>query len=304
MSERSSFGSTHPYERITAEIVTAIEAGAGEFRMPWHKGASVGLPKNPTTALRYHGVNIPALWSRSMMHGYDSPYWATYRQWQEIGAQVRMGEKGSPIVYYKFADGEEQVDGDETSKEHRGAVLVRIWSVFNEGQVAGWQSEAPLYIDQTLRHKLTDAFLEAVHADTRYGGKIAAYNRVGDYIRMPKRDRFFDTETRSATEAFYSVLLHEHIHWTGHASRLNRDLSGRAGDPQYALEELNAELGAAFLCGELGITVEPRADHAAYLATWLSVLKEDKMAIVKAAKAAALATDYLMKLSIAVPVAA
>ena len=232
-----------------------------------------------------------------MNQGYSSQHWATYLQWARLGARIRQGERGSPIVFYKFDDDEAMYEDAGALKEHRNAILVRMSYVFNEMQVEGWQSDASPNIDITTRLQTTEAFLAGLHADIRHGGSYAAYNPTQDFILMPERNRFFNTATRSATEAYYSVLLHEHVHWSGHKSRLNRDLTGHSGSRAYAMEELNAELGAAFLCAELTISVEPRQDHAAYVATWLSVLKDDKTAIVKAAKAATIATEYLMKLA-------
>ena len=128
---------------------------------------------------------------------------------------------------------------------------------------------------------------------------MAYYTRKFDRIYMPDRHRFIDRATRTATEGFYSVLLHEHIHWTGHANRLNRDLSGRFADSAYAMEELIAELGAAFLCADLGISVQPRRDHAAYVASRLQVLRQQKAAIFTAASAATAACRYVGDLATA-----
>lgn len=298
MSGRSHSGDADVYQRITAEIIAAIEAGAGEFVMPWHRGANVGIPKNAATGRRYHGINIAALWSTSMMQGYSSPYWATYLQWTSLGAQVRKGEKGSPIVFYKFDHDDEMSKDTEDVSDRRNAMLVRVSYVFNEHQVEGWRSEAARgTTDLTVRLKVVEVFVDELRSDIRYGGAVAAYNPLRDYILMPERNRFLGSGTRNATEAYYSTLLHEHVHWTGHKSRLNRDLTGHFGDRKYAMEELHAELGAAFLCTELAINVEPRQDHAAYIATWLSILNDDKMAIAKAAKAATVAAEFLMRLA-------
>lgn len=296
MSGRNQLGNGDVYERITTDIIAAIRAGAGEFMMPWHRGANDGFPKNAATGKRYHGINIAALWATSMNQGYSSPHWATYLQWTSLGAQVRKGEKGSPIVFYKFDDGDEMSVDVEEVCDRRNAILVRMSYVFNEKQVEGWRSEAARgTTDVTERLIVVEAFVDGLHADIRYGGTIAAYNPLRDYILMPERTCFFGSDTRNATESYYSTLLHEHVHWTGHKSRLNRDLNGHFGDRKYAMEELNAELGAAFLCAELAISVEPRQDHAAYVATWLSILQDDKTAILKAVKTATRAVDYMMK---------
>lgn len=137
-----------------------------------------------------------------------------------------------------------------------------------------------------------EAFVAATGADIRHGGNHAFYRFPDDFIQMPERERFMGTETSTATESYYGTLLHE-THWTGCAKRCDREFGKRFGDDAYAVEELVAELGAAFLCDDLGITLEPRPDHAAYLDNWLKVLKADKKAIFTAASQAAKATDYL-----------
>lgn len=302
MDEGSSFRNGQVYEKITASTVKAIEAGAGDFQMPWHRSGSAGLPKNANTNARYHGINVVSLWAQSATMGYPSRYWASYLQWRELGAQVRKGEKGSLILFYKFDD--EDAESDEPLGTSRRAPLVQASHVFNEFQISGWKSETDQGHGSVTHLQFVEDFMGGLHADVRYGGTIAAYSPMGDYILMPERSLFHDTRTRTATEAFYSTLLHEHVHWTGHESRLNRDLTGRHGDRTYAMEELHAELGAAFMCGLLSISVEPRLDHAAYINDWLAVLRDDKMAIIKAAKAATAAADYLLKLATTAPVAA
>ncbi|MDO8604884.1 MAG: zincin-like metallopeptidase domain-containing protein, partial [bacterium] len=152
-------------------------------------------------------------------------------------------------------------------------------------------------LDLTERLESVDMFVSSLGATVRYGGVTASYSKAFDRINMPKPHRFIETETSSATESFYSVLLHEHIHWTGNTKRLNRDLSGRFGTSAYAIEELVAELGAAFLCADLGISVTPRMDHAAYLRSWLVVLRQEKSAIITASSAAMTATRYLSELA-------
>jgi len=138
-----------------------------------------------------------------------------------------------------------------------------------------------------------EQFVRGTRADIRPGGSEAFYSVAGDYVAIPPSDSFIGTATSTATECYYSVLLHELVHWTGASHRLNRDLSDRFGGKGYAMEELVAELGAAFLCSKLEIASTPRADHAAYIANWLEVLKADKRAIFTAASQASEAADYL-----------
>lgn len=296
MTKHSSLTRNDVYTRVTAQIADAIEAGADDFNMPWHRSAG-GLPKNAATQIPYRGINTLTLWSASRLRGFSSPTWATLRQWNAMNARIRKGEQGSTIVFFKPA-----VDSDEPDnrlpKAARTRFILRVSNVFNANQVDGWEDAQPTSRPDKTKHlEFIDDFVSSLEAEIRHGGDIAAYNQVQDCIRMPERHRFVGTATSTATEAYYSVLLHEHVHWSGHKSRLNRDLSGRFGDQAYAIEELVAELGAAFLCAELGIAAVPRRDHASYLSTWLTVLNDDKTALFRAAATAADACRYLLVLS-------
>lgn len=283
---------------ITNSIIAAIEAGPGQFELPWHRsGRAFQRPRNAATKQRYNGVNIVALWASAEVHGFTSPVWATYRQWQSIGAQVRRGERASPVVFYKRTDIESRDHQGEPTTETR--LFARSSRVFNADQVDGFEAEhaAPVLPDQTEPLLHAEAFVSASRADIRHGGDRACYSPSGDFISIPSRERFTGTATSTPTESYYATLLHELTHWTGHRSRCDRDLTGRFGDNAYAMEELVADLGAAFLCSDLGITSAPRADHASYLASWLKVLKDDTRAIFTAASKASEAADFLARLA-------
>lgn len=258
--------------------------------MPWHRGTGGGLPTNALTGNPYHGFNALALWAGSDLQGYATSLWATYRQWQELGAQVRRGEKAMPIVFFKR---EEVKTGEDDEPHEKQRIVVRASSVFNVDQVDGWTPPSIQAEDKTAQIEEAERFLRSVGATIRYGGPSAYYARATDHIQMPPRSRFTDTETSTATEAFYATLLHEHVHWTGHSARLARDLSGRFGESAYAMEELVAELGAAFLCADLRIADSPRKDHALYMRSWLPVLKEKPTALSLAASSAMKACRYL-----------
>ena len=260
--------------------------------MPWHHGGN--LPRNAATKLPYRGVNLIALGSAARVRGFQSSFWATYRQWSKIGAQVRRGEKASVIVFFK----REEEDDDEAEDTKRNRVVICGSFVFNGDQVDGWRQEAENQED-TIEHLDTvESFVGSLGAVIQYGGDAAYYHKPLDQIRMPNRQQFAGTSARTAAEAFYSVLLHELVHWSGHPKRLNRDLSGRFGTSAYAMEELIAEFGAAFLCADLGISVRPRRDHAAYVASWLLVLRRQKTAIVTATGLATTACRYLREISV------
>jgi len=275
---------------ITQKIVAAIEAGADEFVMPWHtKSAGIGRPTNAGTARPYHGVNVVALWAEAILAGYASGYWATYRQWLDAGAQVRKGEHGALVVFYKPAAQDDQPDKAEDERVTRS--VIRSSYVFNQEQVDGW-SPPDRDLSAVPVDERAEAYVAATGATVSMGGNKACYIPSRDLVLMPNRAAFRGSATSTPTESYYATLLHELVHWTGAEHRLNRTF-GRFGDETYAREELVAELGSAFLCADLGLANEPRADHAAYVASWLSILNDDRKAIFRAAAAADVATAFL-----------
>jgi antirestriction protein ArdC len=264
------------YNQVTRRIIEQIEAGAGTWEMPW-KSVTTGQV-NASTGAAYKGGNH--LWFSMVadVNGWSST-WATYKQWQAMGAQVRKGEKGTPGV--KWSPVEDRRTGDTR-------LVPFAFTVFNADQVDGFEAPAPAPLDTPERIEAAEAFFAAVGADVHYGGARAYYAPVQDFIMLPALAQF----TEAA--AFYATSAHEHAHWTGHESRLNRDLASRFGDERYAMEELVAELSAAFTCAHLGISQVLRPDHAAYIASWLKVFKSDPAAIFTAASKAQAATDHLV----------
>ncbi len=298
------------HEAITTKIVAAIEAGAGEFQMPWHRpGVAFTIPRNAVTEKQYRGSNILSLWIDADEKKFEHQVWATFKQWQEICAQVRKGEKGSLIVKYgewvpKDARSESSSDAkpDNFGKDDEDGgkrLFAKAAYVFNAQQVDGYDiAPAVPRPDLTERLDHVDAFIAATGAEFRDGGQRAFYrhrdlNGNGDFIQMPDRSLFTGTTTSTPTESFESTRLHELSHWTGAKHRLDREFGERFGDNKYAFEELIAELSAAYLCAGLEITNTPRADHAQYIANWLQVLKGDTKAIFTAASMATRAVDYL-----------
>jgi antirestriction protein ArdC len=282
------------HQHITDQIVAAIESGAGEFRLPWHRAAgNIMRPVNIASKKAYRGVNVLALWATAEEKGYSSGTWGTYRQWAEIGAQVRKGEKAAFIVFYKEL--EYAADSETGESETATRLFARATPVFAAEQVDGYQVPAidapPATIITPIEQ--AEAFVAATGAAISHGGGRAFYRPSTDSIQLPPRESFVGTATSTPAEGYYSTLCHELTHWTSADARCNRQLGKRFGDQAYAVEELVAELGAAFLCADLGITDEPRADHAQYLATWLSVLKADKKAIFTAASKASEAAAFL-----------
>ena len=278
------------HQEITDKIVAMIESGAGRWEMPWH-GTLGKRPVNAVTGHRYNGVNVLNLWADSIDKGFATNQWATFKQWQEHGAQVRKGERGSLVVYVGQVARERTNDDGET--EEYGVSFLKYSHTFNADQVDGFEVETVERPNLATRIAAADAFVANTGAIIRENQGRAFYNPTDDFIGMPAFDLFRDTDASTATENAYSTLLHELTHWTAPKKRLDREFSKRFGDGAYALEELVAELGAAFLCADLDITNEPRADHAKYLAHWLEVLKADKRAIFTAASKASEAAGYL-----------
>lgn len=283
------------YREITDHIIAAIEKGAGDCEMPWHREIGHTAPTNVFTGNPYKGVNVIALWAAAEINGYGSGLWATYKQWNLLGAQVRRGEKGSTVVFYKETK-REHIKEETGERQMQTFLVARSSSSFNAEQVDGWQPPKPPVLNPARVLDQAEAFVAGTAADIRHGGDRAYYKRSADHIVMPDRDRFTGTKTSTATEGYYATLLHELTHWTAHESRLDRQLARRFGKEAYAMEELVAELGAAFLCSDLAITNTPRSDHAAYIGNWLGVLKNDKKAIFTAASKANQAKTYLSDL--------
>jgi antirestriction protein ArdC len=275
------------FDRVTNLIVEAIEAGVNTRRLPWHATtADRFTPLNAVSHKPYRGVNLLALWVMAEVRGYPSGFWATYPQWQQLGAQVRKGEKSAPVVFWKFPDRSDHEEEPEESASSRG-VLARGYAVFNAAQVEGFNPPTRPVLSESQRVARAEAFFAGVGADVRTGGEVACYDPCEDASTLPPFSAFRDPV------GYYAILGHEMTHWSGAEQRLNRELSTRFDSEAYAMEELVAELGAAFLCALLGLSNAPRPDHAAYLASWLTVLKRDKRAVFTAASHALRAVDWL-----------
>ena len=296
------------YARVTDAIVAAIEAGAArgvDWRMPWHRrrdaGASPALPVNVTSRAAYRGVNVLALWAAAEARGYGSGLWGTYRQWSELGGQVRRGERATTVVFWRFPAGAGRgdaegcgdagagEDGQEGDNPRRGP-WARAYAVFNAAQVDGAELPADTlpHLPEAARIGAAEGFFAALPApEVRHGGTAAFYVPGTDHVQLPA---FSDFRT---ADGYYGTRAHELIHATGHPSRLARDLSGRFGSAAYAAEELVAEIGAAFVLASLGLAAEPRADHARYVAHWLDLLRSDRRAVFTAASRAQVAADWM-----------
>lgn len=283
------------YTRVTNTIIQQIEKGVRPWSKPWKAGHKAGHVSRPLrhNGIPYNGINTLMLWSTSLEAGFEAPIWMTYKQAQELGGQVRKGEKGSTVVYTNKLFKEELNDKGETVEKQ--IPFLKGYTVFNIEQIEGlpehyYAKNEPETLNTAERLEAVERFVAETKAELRHGGASAYFSPSLDYIQMPEYERF------TSREAYYGTLIHELTHWSGHESRLKRDLSGRFGNAAYAAEELIAELGAAFLSADLGVSSEPREDHAAYLEYWLGILKADKKAIFTAAAKAQEAADFLHSL--------
>ncbi|KQV17081.1 antirestriction protein [Rhizobium sp. Root1203] len=291
---KSSTKTTAPrsdvYERVTAAIVAKLEQGTRPWMQPWGAGQSPIRPLR-YSGVAYRGINTVLLWMTAAERGLQSVYWMTYSQAQELGAQVRKGEKSSLVVYSGAIEKKE--DHEEGREKERRIPFLKGYSVFCADQIEGlpehfYAKPGPDASDKKDRLKKADAFFSNLGADIREGGNNAFYSPTGDFIQMPHFNAFVSAEAHATT------LAHEAIHWTKAKSRLDRDFGRKSwGDEGYAREELVAELGSGFFAADLGLSIEPRDDHAAYIKSWLSVLKNDKRAIFQAASFAEKAVTYL-----------
>jgi antirestriction protein ArdC len=280
------------FARITGQIADAIAAGASTYHMPWHRwGNNLSQPVNAFSGRNYRGVNVLLLWAAAEQAGYATGRWATFRQWKEAGAQVRKGERGTSIFFWKAAaKADEEPDSDD-AKPGRPRYIAKVYWLFNEAQVDGAEPAIPQpNLSAEERIAVADAFVASTGASISHGGDKACFVPSLDQIRMPEFEQF------RSPEAFYAVVFHELIHWSGAKHRLDRDLTSRFDRASYAMEELVAELGSAFLSAQLGLAPEPRPDHAGYVASWLRVLEHDGRAILTASAKAQEAVDYLLEL--------
>ncbi len=276
------------YQVVTDRIVSAIEAGTVPWVKPWSVTADP-RPVNASTQRPYRGINCLLLGLESMANGYMRSRWLTFRQAAALGAHVKKGEHGCTVVFYKLLEVPEAKDQAADQSDKRVVPLLRAFTVFNVEQMEG----LPAALLPQPRAQTWDAAAEAEAvvnasgAQVRHGAAEAYYNRRTDAIYLPERGAFADSAS------YYGTLLHELVHWTGHTQRCNRDFSGRFGDASYAMEELVAELGSAFLCAHCQI--DGQLQHAAYVTSWLQVLKSDKKAIFTASAKAQAASDFLLQ---------
>lgn len=294
MSTKST-ARTDVYSAVTNRIIQQLEQGVRPWHKPWDAAHAAGRISRPLRFNRqpYSGINILMLWESAMQQQFECPLWLTFRQAKQLGGFVRKGEQSTQVVYSStFQKKEESEDGDETTRD---VPFLKQYRVFNALQCEGlpkrYYAMARVPSHGLIPDQAVKEFVGHTGASIIEGGNMACYVIRQDVIRMPRIEAFDSSESHAAT------LNHELVHWTRHQKRLHREFGRkRWGDAGYAMEELVAELGSAFLCADLGVTPETREDHAAYINNWLNVLKQDKRAIFTAASWASKAVDYLHSL--------
>ncbi|MGL6316644.1 ArdC family protein [Vibrio sp. WXL103] len=271
------------YQEITNAVIEALKAGVKPWKCPWDRTNASGLPVNASTHNHYNGMNIMLLWMSAAMRGFSSEFWLTFKQAKALKGQVRKGEKGTKIFYYQMVEKKGATDEKDVYP------MLKTYTVFNLDQVDGidFDSSTTEQPRTILQDEEIERFIADTHADIVYGGQKAFYRPSTDSIVLPARERFHSQAD------MYATAMHELVHWTGHKSRLERDLKGQFGTKDYAFEELIAELGACFLMADLGLSGD--VQHESYIANWLQALENDKRYIFKAAAFASKAHQYLVE---------
>lgn len=285
------------YEKVTNEIIEALEKGVLPWEMPWFTPDRGGGLKNFASKTGYRGINVFLLGLAMMKGGFSSPYFATFNQIKNMGGNVKKGAKGQAVVFWKMLEKSTGRTNSKGEPEVNEIPLLRYYTVFNYEQAEGIALPKALApVERSLdwdplaeAEKIRDGYRN--RPDIREMETRAYYSPSRDLINIPKREMF---KTR---EGYYATLFHEMAHSTGHKDRLNREGIVDAhffGDEVYSKEELIAEMGSAFLCARAGIAASTRDNHAAYIKGWLKALKNDPKMVVQAAGKAQKAADLIL----------
>jgi antirestriction protein ArdC len=299
------------YAEVTDRIISELEAGRVPWVQPWSNAvASPALPANAVTGRPYSGINILFLWGAVIAHGFASQRWLTFAQARDAGGMVRKGEHGTQVVFAnRFtpkdaagrnggsrADNGGRANGDSRAggrdalaggEAAKAIPFLKRFTVFNVEQIDGLPDDLT-HIEVLPPHEImpaAEALVAASGADIRIGGSEAYYLPSRDIVQLPPPHAF------ASISDFYATTFHELGHWTGGRTRLDRPMNHGFASPDYAREELIAELTSAFLCASLGLA--PTVRHADYIADWLDLLRTDARAIFRAASAATKAAEWL-----------
>lgn len=287
-------------KEVADKIVALMDKHGTDWTKPWASKVAEGFPVNVASNKKYQGINSFWLGMEAWDKDYSSNVWGTFKQWQAAGGNLK-GQKATDIFFWKPLDVDAKGLDGKPLKNEKGEVIkkkiwmLRIYKVFNKDQVAGIEADVQPVVkaDPDFHADQVEAFVNNTGADIRHGGGSAYYRPADDHIQMPNKKDFVGTDTSTAEEAYYSTLLHELVHWTGSNGRLDRTKGKMFGDKDYAFEELVAETGAATLSVMLGVSPEPRADHAQYLNHWKKALTDNPKAVFTAFTQANKAVEFL-----------
>ncbi len=279
------------YTEVTNQVIAALEAGTPPWRRPWDRDKAGGpaMPCNAATGARYHGINVIVLGMSPLAFASGDPRWITYKQAADRGWQVQAGSRSVIGYFYKRLEVRDTSKPDDADATRR-IPLLRTFNLFHASQIDG----IPPYVPPTVAEapwrapEAAQTILTNSKAVIRIGGDSAFYSPTTDHIQLPPMSAF------ASPGSWSSTALHEAAHWTGHATRLNRDLSGRFGSIFYSQEELRAELASCFISAEMGIEGYDFTNNVAYLHFWLSKLRSDRKEIFRAAADAQRIADYLL----------
>lgn len=283
-----------PVQVLADRLIEQMKTNVAPWQKPW-ESSHPGYPYNATTNQPYRGYNNLAL----ITSGYDDPRWLTFKQAKDLGCSVKKGEKGTPLMFYNFVD--EKARRDENGKIVKNAdgqtikdkalrrSIVRTFYVFNAEQIEGMPALALRKINAIEVNQRAEDLLKASGADiTHRQGNRAYYNTVDDNIVLPLKEQF------KSAEHYYSTALHELGHWSGHESRLNRELMKTFETPDYAREELRAEISSMLVSQALGIRHDP-SNHVAYTQLWIKTLEDNPKEVLYAARDAQKIFEYVMQ---------
>jgi antirestriction protein ArdC len=271
---------------VTDSIIASLENGVKPWACPWDLQGCSDMPYSFKSKAQYSGINILLLWASATEQAHKCAAWLTYKQATEMGGQVRKGEKGTQIIFYKQFNKK-----DQETEEEKMIPVMKTYTVFNIDQIDGIEETPRAHNDSSEPLDFSDYVhvddaIKATGAKITEMGAKAFYRPSTDEIYVPPRDRF------NSVADFYATTLHELTHWTGGKARLDRVKGKRFGDDAYAFEELVAELGSAFLMADFCIDGE--VQHERYIADWLTALKNDKKFIFQAASFASKAHKYIV----------
>jgi len=273
---------------VVGRLIRQMEEGTGPFLKPWDARVDLGLPMNPTTGKSYRGGNLLHLWALQSAWDIQDNRWMTYKQAAAVGAQVRKGEKASVIEYWDWSPVEEAKKSEDPELIAKAHPKVFFPRVFNAMQIDGLPALVlPAPRPEPDIHQACEAVLKDSGAEIHHdGGNQAFYRPMTDSIHLPQRNTFH------SASGYYATALHELGHWTGFRSRLNRDQKGAFGSIDYGKEELVAEISSILMGERLGIGHDP-TQHAAYVKSWIQILRGDPRELFRAAAAAERVVEFL-----------